>query len=147
MIICEVCGNEFDLQMTICPYCGTGVDLPVVRRRGDRHRLINLERGLPTVAQALVRLDNEIEISVRQGFRLLTLIHGYGSSGRGGAIKDAVRRQLQYYKHLRRINDVVAGEEFSTRSGPGRQLLRRFPTLTTHRDLNRHNPGITVVVL
>jgi len=147
MITCEVCGNAFDLQMTTCPYCGAGVEKPVVRRQGDKHRLVNLERGLPTVAQALVRLENELETSGRQGFRLLTLIHGYGSSGRGGAIKDAVRRQLQYYKHKRRIKEVVAGEEFSTRTGPGRQLLRRFPTLATHRDLNRHNPGITVVVL
>ena len=147
MIICEVCGNEFDLQMSSCPYCGAGVGKPVVRRSGAMHRQVNLERGLPTVAQALVRLDNELETSRRQRYRLLTLIHGYGSSGKGGAIKNAVRRQLQYYKHTRRINEVVAGEDFSTRSGIGRQLLRRFPALATHRDLNRYNRGITVVVL
>ncbi len=147
MIICEVCGNDFDLQMTSCPYCGATVENKVVRRPGNMHRLVNLERGLPTVAQALVRLDNELETSRRQGFRVLTLIHGYGSSGKGGAIKDAVRRRLQYYKHQGRVGEVVPGEDFSTRSGLGRQLLRRFSTLSTHGDLNRYNRGITLVVL
>ena len=42
--------------------------------------------------------------------------------------------------------ELVAGEDFEGRSGRGRQLVRRFPFLAEHRDLNRANAGITVVV-
>jgi len=89
----------------------------------------------------------ELESSRLQGYRILTLIHGYGSSGKGGAIRKAVRRQLRFYQDLGRVNSVLAGEEFSSRTGPGRQLLRRFPVLDRHVDLNRANPGVTLVVL
>ena len=147
MIVCEICGNELGRGMSICPYCGTVSTAPVVRVSRFRHRIVNLERGLPTVARALRRLETELETSKRQGYRVVTLIHGYGSSGKGGAIKDAVRRQLQYYKHQGRVNDIVDGESFSSRLGAGRQLLRRFPALSEHSDLNMTNPGITLVVL
>jgi len=147
MIVCEVCGNELGPGVTTCPYCGTLSTCPVVQASGLLHRIVNLEKGLPTVAMALQRLDTELEVSHRQGYRVLTLIHGYGSSGKGGAIKDEARRQLHYYKHKGRINDLLAGEDFNSRSGAGRQLLRRFPGLATHTDLNRNNPGITLVVL
>ncbi len=147
MIVCEVCGNELGQGVTSCPYCGTVSTSPVVEAPGFLQRIVNLEKGLPTVAMALQRLNTELEMSQRQGYRVVTLIHGYGSSGRGGAIKDEVQRQLQYYKHQGRVNEVVAGEDFNSRSGVGRQLLRRFPALSTHSDLNKSNPGITLVVL
>jgi len=102
---------------------------------------------MPPVDQALVRLDRELEQARLEGCRVLTLIHGYGSSGRGGAIKQEVRARLQYLKNRGLINDLLAGEEFCIRSGPGRQLLRRFSFLRRHIDLNRSNPGVTLVVM
>ena len=97
--------------------------------------------------QALDRLDGEINLSKGLGCKALTLIHGYGSSGEGGAIKTAVLRQLHFLRHQGRIQDVIPGEEFEGRSGRGRQLLRRFPFLAEHRDLNRANPGVTLIIL
>ncbi len=146
MTICEVCGNETD-QTTTCRYCGAALTSPVPVGTGGKHRVVNLEKGLPTVNQALARLDKELETATLQGYRVVTLIHGYGSSGKGGAIKKSVRRQLEYYRHLGRINDIIGGEQFNNRSGIGRQLVRRFPVLATHSDLNRANPGVTLVVL
>ncbi len=89
----------------------------------------------------------EIRTSSAQGFKVLTFIHGYGSSGEGGAIKMAVLHQLHFFHHQGRIKEILPGEEFEGRSGRGRQLVRRFPFLAHHRDLNRANPGITVVIL
>lgn len=102
---------------------------------------------MPLAHQAIERLRLELETSRRQGYRLLTLIHGYGSSGRGGTIKEEVHRHLRYLKHRKEINDMFPGESFTTRTGRGRQLIRRFPVLAEHRDINRSNPGITIVVL
>jgi hypothetical protein len=147
MIICEVCGNEFEYGTTTCPYCDAVSTSPLVQSEGLLQRTVNLEQGMPTVARALQRLETELAIARRQGYRIIIFIHGYGSSGTGGVIKEEVQRQLYYYKHQGRINEVVPGEDFSSRAGVGRQLLRRFPALSTHDDLNRANRGITLVVL
>jgi len=147
MLVCEVCGNEIEALTGQCPYCNAELTPSLSGKGVVRQRLVNLERGLPTVEQALRRLDTELESSRLQGYRILTLIHGYGSSGKGGAIRNAVRRQLRYYRDQGKVNTVLAGEEFSSRTGAGRQLLRRFPVLGRHADLNRSNPGVTLVVL
>lgn len=143
---CPVCGNEISLTAARCPHCRTEASVRV-GEKGPQHRTINLEKGMPLVQQAVERLRLELETSRRQGYRVVTLIHGYGSSGRGGAIKEEVHRQLRYLKHRQEINDMLPGEAFTTRTGRGRQLVHRFPFLSGHRDINRANPGVTLVVL
>lgn len=146
-LICAVCGNEVESGRLQCPYCQAECNGNVLPPTGAVHRLVNLKRGMPLVQQALDRLDGEINLSKGLGCKALTLIHGYGSSGAGGAIKTAVLRQLHFLRHQGRIQDVIPGEEFEGRSGRGRQLLRRFPFLAEHRDLNRANPGVTLIIL
>lgn len=148
-IACEICGNILEEFITPCPYCASPVDniqKPYAHGMETLHRVINLERGMPLAEQALARMRNEMFFCRKQGVKILTLIHGYGSSGKGGAIKNAVRQDLQYQLHQEKIDDVIVGEEFSQKIGKGRNLLRRFPFLVKHRDLNRANPGITIVV-
>lgn len=103
--------------------------------------------GKPVVEQALDRLAVVLLSSSQEGYKVLTLIHGYGSSGTGGGIKLAVRRQLQDFVQQGKVRTVIPGEEFEGRSARGRQLVRSYPFLAGHRDLNRANPGITVVIL
>lgn len=147
VMLCRVCGNEIEGIRTFCPHCQVEHPAEPPPWIGPVHRLVNLEKGRPLVRQALARMDMELQIAASQGFKMLTLIHGYGSSGAGGAIKTAVRHQLDFLRHQGRVRDVVFGEDFESRSGRGRQLLRRFPVLMDHRDLNRANPGITLVIL
>jgi hypothetical protein len=145
--VCAVCGNEVEAGKLQCPYCQAECSDNVLRQATFPHRLVNLEKGMPLVQQALDRLAGEIDLGKSMGCKVLTLIHGYGSSGEGGAIKTAVLRQLQFLRHQGRIKDLIPGEEFEGRSGRGRQLLRRFPFLAEHRDLNRANPGVTLILL
>jgi len=102
---------------------------------------------MPLVDQAMERLRNELYISKRQRVKVLTLIHGYGSTGKGGRIRREIRQYLSFLQHQKEINQMILGEEFSKNSGRGRQLLRRFPFLAEHGDLNRNNPGVTLVIL
>ena len=147
LICCEVCGNEIEVDLKQCPFCDAVGKTSLVRRKGPQQKIVNLERGMPLVSQALVRLKQELEQAGLEGCRVLTLIHGYGSSGQGGVIRQEVRAQLQYLKAKRAINDFLPGEEFSSRTAAGRQLLRRFPFLSRHSDLNRANPGISLVII
>ncbi len=145
MVDCDVCGNEREDCIGRCPFCGATLEISQ-HLQGPQYKVVNLEKGMPLVDQALVRLALEIEQAKLERCRILFLIHGYGSSGRGGVIRQEVRAQLRFLKDHNRINDLLLGEDFSTRSGHGRQLLRRFPFLKQHSDLNRINQGITLVV-
>ncbi len=164
MIPCQVCGNDIDQGMEICPYCegkqevslGAGIALAALSERGQGspvrvagiwHKVVNLEAGRPFVEAALRRLALELANGRRQNLRVLTVIHGYGSSGKGGAIKVECRKVLEYLKARGEINTFIAGEDFRQRSGPTRDLLRRFPLLAENVHLNKGNPGITLVVL
>jgi len=146
LFYCEVCGNEREAALSACPYCGTRVRIQV-QRQGPQQKIINLERGLPRVDEALAHLERELDLARTVRCRVLTLIHGYGSSGRGGKIRREVRAQLEYLKIQGTITDLLTGEDFSSRSSRGRHFLRRFPFLREHGDLNRSNPGITLVAL
>ncbi|XOF33621.1 MAG: Smr/MutS family protein [Candidatus Electrothrix sp. YB6] len=144
--LCQVCGNEVEPGIGRCPFCGAKLKFPAPRR-SLQHRVVKLKQGMPTVEQALARLDRELHQARLERCRILTLIHGYGSTGRGGAIREEIRNRLQYLKYQGRINDILLGEEFSTGTGTGRHLLRRFPFLRQHQDLNRGNRGITLVII
>lgn len=147
-LVCEVCGNEIEPGRAQCPFCQAECSAGEPRApRRPLHRFVNLEKGMPLVQQALDRLEAAITTGSGQGFKALTLIHGYGSSGTGGAIKAAVHQQVRFLRLQGRIKEIIPGEELESRSGRGRHLLRRFPFIAEHRDLNRSNPGITLVIL
>ncbi len=145
--LCEICGNEIGAGTLRCPFCNSRQASGAILRQGESHRLINLEQGMPLVEQALKRLESEIRTAEIQSVAVLTVIHGYGSSGRGGRIRREVRRQLEFMKARQRINDFITGEEFAGRIPRIARLLRRFPFLAGHADLNRANRGITLVIL
>jgi len=145
MRTCATCGNEVALPSAACPFCGAALASTGPEKREGEARIVNLEKGMPTVEQAVTLLRRELQMAEVHGCRVLVLIHGYGSSGRGGAIKEEVRRLLDCFREQGRINDLLPGEECRKRSGHGRHLLRRFPFLSEY--FQRPNPGITLVVI
>lgn len=150
MQCCHICGNEISPALMRCPYCMSDQDSKeecLAATKVFRRKTVNLEEGLPTVEQALQRLQGEITTAHLEQIRILTLIHGYGSSGKGGAIRTACRKHLDYLCDKGKIREFIAGEEFSRRKGATKQLLSRFPQLSDHSHLNRQNKGITIVVV
>ncbi|MGR0480925.1 MAG: Smr/MutS family protein [Candidatus Electronema sp. V4] len=145
-LCCGICGNEVDPGLRRCPYCESALEL-VLPGQLDLHKIVNLKQGMPTVEQALLRFDRELAQAKLERRRVLTLIHGYGSSGAGGFIRQEVRARLLYLQHQGGIREIVCGEDFNSRSGPGRNILRCFPVLRQHGDLNKGNLGITLVAV
>ena len=113
----------------------------------QEYRTINLEDDLPTVEQAMRRLVWEVRTARTQGVRVLKVIHGFGSSGRGGKIRPAARRQLDGLQKSGHIKYYICGEKLSIFDGDTRRALDRCPALRGDGDLDRHNNGITLVVL
>lgn len=108
---------------------------------------INLEEGMPFVDQALDRLNRIIKDEYDAGESVIKIIHGYGSTGKGGKIKTAVRRELKIMKEEGYIVDFCPGEEFEPFTESGRRVLITHKDAGKDRDYARYNHGITMIVL
>lgn len=114
---------------------------------GTTVRTINLEDGMPTVAQARARLASELVAARRQGVTILKLIHGYGSTGVGGELRVAIQSTLRQMAERSEIRDCIFGENWRKSDEHSWDLLKRSPELKEDRDLGRGNRGITLVLL
>ncbi len=145
--ICAVCGNEGEAGTQVCRFCGARQEPGWQGKGGFLHKTVNLEHGRPFAETAIRKLLSEIRAAKCERVRVLTLIHGYGSSGKGGVIKSECRKNLDYLRSTGEVKDYIPGEEFSSRSGVVKAWLRRYPELANNTNLDRHNPGITLVIL
>jgi hypothetical protein len=150
MTICHVCGNERETVSGSCPYCGN--TQPETEKKPEKtrpfvHKSVNLEAGRPVLDVALHRLTEVIDDAILNKVAVLTIIHGYGSSGKGGVIRSECRKTLDHMKNSRLIRDYIAGENYHKRSGQVKSLLQRFPRLGSDVNLNRNNKGITLVII
>lgn len=108
---------------------------------------VNLEEGRPTVDVALRRLFGEITRAKASRVKAVKLIHGYGSSGTGGALRVAVRTELERLKKKGMIKLFVPGENFEIFNLDAIKMLDSCNELRSDRDLGRFNNGITMVLL
>jgi len=145
--VCEVCGNEIEQGSLACRFCGSRQEgQPEPGRTPFLKKAVNLKHGRPTVETALRRLAVEIEHARNEGVSVLVLVHGYGSSGKGGIIREECRKYLEHLRREKEINDFVPGDG-GGKSGPVKALFRRYPHLRDDRELATPNPGITTVLL
>jgi hypothetical protein len=102
---------------------------------------------MPSVPEALQRLDREISGARQQQQFLLKVIHGYGSTGVGGDIRVAVQRRLQELARAGEIRGCIFGENWSKTDEVAWRVLQERPELKTDADLGRRNSGITVILI
>lgn len=105
---------------------------------------INLELGMPTVDVALQRMKDALTTSLRQGFRAVILIHGYGSTGIGGSIKKAVLTTLAEKSLQGVVRSYVGGENWHRQ---GKNYQKMCKSLEAYDRRIAGNEGVTVVLL
>ncbi len=110
-------------------------------------REVNLELGKPVVDDAIRRLTYELKQTERLKIPVLKIIHGYGSSGTGGKIRVEARRYLERLRQKGDIQYFIPGEKFSIFEEDTRRVLLLCGELRGDRDLDRHNNGVTFIVL
>lgn len=108
---------------------------------------INIESGMPTVEAARARLAQGLRSAKAQGFTVARVIHGYGSTGKGGAIKRDVQVTLQQKRASGQIRAFVKGEDFSPFDAASRLIVEKCPQMSRDIDYNRQNHGVTIVLL
>lgn len=110
-------------------------------------KTVNLEAGMPTVNEGLLRLDRELVLARQQGYAVLKIIHGYGSSGVGGALRTEIQKSLRQRLSNSQIRDFIPGEEWRVSDERTWALLKSHAQLKEDVDLGRNNPGISLVLL
>jgi uridine kinase len=89
-----------------------------------------------------IRAAAEVQI------RVLIVIHGYGSSGRGGSIRRTVREALENNFFSDRVDEYYHGEDLAHRSELYQALIKRRPTLKQHlKQLKEGNAGMTLLIM
>ena len=110
-------------------------------------KIINLEEGLPKVDAARLRMQHELHLARRQGYAAVKLIHGYGSSGVGGALRTELQKELRRLADAGQIRAFIAGEDWRVSDETTWEQVKRYPEWKQDADLGRENKGISIVLL
>ena len=87
----------------------------------------NVEAGFPSLDEARRLVLEEIRESKREGVRILKIIHGYGSSGKGGTLNHGLRKSFALRKKEGVIKDFIPGENFTIFNPVVLELLEAVP--------------------
>ena len=143
MIVCEMCGE--DIEESICPFCGTENSEGAEFSGKSKSATVNIKDDLPTVDVALSRVKKAMLDF--DHCKYLKIIHGYGSSGKGGVIKRELHNMLSGMLAREEISAWIPGEEFSGEYEDTRYVLKRLSVLERDKDFRKRNKGITLIVL
>ncbi len=108
---------------------------------------VDIKSDMPAADTAIKRITYNIRNGKQLGAAAIKFIHGYGSSGKGGKIRTAARRYLAEQKYKGYIRDFIPGEEFSIFDEATRKAFSVCDDLRRDSDLERHNNGVTIVIL
>ena len=142
---CDTCGNEIPDREMVCRYCNAQQSARATTGSRERLRTIDMEAGMPLVDEGLTRLEKELARAMQAGVDVVRVIHGYGSTGKGGKLRVACRTYLSGMLKAGKIRAFLPGEDYSKTTNSGRNLINRCPDLRDSERSDRKNPGITFV--
>ncbi len=115
-------------------------------RKAALIKIVNLEEGMPHVEQARLRMQHELQLARKEGYTAVKLIHGYGPSGVGGALRTELQRDLLNAVRQGTFRACIAGENWRVSDETTWALLKSFPEWKQDTDLGKNNRGITILV-
>ncbi|MGN1234464.1 MAG: Smr/MutS family protein, partial [Christensenellaceae bacterium] len=104
-----------------------------------------LDRGRLAAAEALGILERFLLQCRQSKADCVLVIHGYGSSGTGGVIRQKARSWLNAQKRKGAVKEVIAGEEFDLFHPAALALKAKHEELGDLLKVCNH--GVTVVEL
>ncbi|MDY0075206.1 MAG: hypothetical protein WC992_04510 [Acholeplasmataceae bacterium] len=107
-------------------------------------KVYNIKSDLPRVELAAKRLEMIIKYEKEP---IIKIIHGYGSSGLGGKIKEMVHQTLEMMKSKHQIKDFIPGEAFGYLLGFDEKIKKYRNLLATDSDYRKVNEGITYILI
>lgn len=108
---------------------------------------IDIKSERQTVREAVAQFLVEVEAYKKGGYKVMKVIHGYGSHGVGGAIKAELLKVCQDLKNRGRIEDFVCGSNWTDKNIVKKIAINYCPDLLADAELTFLNPGCTIVIM
>lgn len=109
-------------------------------------KIYNLKELGASKEDSVILLEMFLEQDKREKETIVKVLHGYGSHGKGGIIFTAVREKLELLKKQKKIKDYFGGGKWNLLDKDTFQALLGDKSFVDE-DMNRSNPGITIVLL
>lgn len=106
---------------------------------------INIKQDMPLVADAMRFLQDSITRLKRDKYDVVLIIHGYGSTGKGGAICEKARQWLKAQERGGKLKQVIFGENFTLFNFAALELKNKCRELEPL--LRVCNNGVTILQL
>ena len=106
---------------------------------------INIKEGMPVVAEAMRYLQDSVTRLKRDKYDVVLIVHGYGSTGKGGAICQKARQWLKAQERGGKVKRVIFGEDFTLFNFDALALKNKCRDLEPLLRVSNH--GVTVVEL
>jgi hypothetical protein len=97
------------------------------------------------VSVAMSILENVLKMT-RKTEKVIKIIHGYGSSGKGGAIKKALHETLRHKMAKGEIKTFIPGEAFHQLMGLDDVIMQYRHLIQNDGDFKKGNDGITYII-
>lgn len=110
-------------------------------------RTFNVKADMPSLEDARQRVIAEIRRAKKERARVVKVIHGWGSTGKGGTLCIGLRKSFRLRKKEGVIKNFIPGEDFSIFNKTVLELIEAVPEVRGDPDLNATNEGITVLWL
>ena len=108
---------------------------------------IDVKSEMQTCLMAGAQLEIEIDACKLGGFNALKVIHGYGSHGVGGAIKQEIHNRLKQMKSQNKIKDYIPCEKWTPNNPKRKMAIECCDELLADSDLRMLNSGVTIVLI
>lgn len=106
---------------------------------------INIKSLNQTVSLALAEFLVELDRAKFSGVKVIKVITGYGSHGKGGEIKRELQNLLYKLKKENKITNYYKGE--TLKQEDIQNLGKISPKLILDNELSGYNSGVTIVTL
>jgi len=107
-------------------------------------KTFDIKSAMPTRSEARDELLRIIRSNRQE--KVIKIIHGYGSSGVGGTIRDMTRDELQKSRSQGQIATFIPGEATVKLMGFDDEIRKYKHLLATDSDFKKGNDGITYVI-
>lgn len=113
----------------------------------NQMQTFNLKKFNPAAQDAMAILDLELEHFLKCGVKVVKIVHGYGSHGKGGLILGSLKRYAAQNLKSKKLLDVIYGSDWNIANKKVFDLCLAVPDCASDEDLKFCNPGVTIVVL
>ncbi len=110
-----------------------------------KFEVINLKEIVLSRDDVRAQLEIVIESAKASGVTAIKLMHGYGSSFRGGVILNELNKLLPTMLRSKQITHYFFGSAWTINNADCQKFIISHPDCLGDEDLGKSNPGITVI--